>query len=76
MVTELAKPFAISLPAVSRHLKVLERANLVKRTIDGRIHYCSLSARPLRDLQQWLDIYRPFWEETLEALSHYIDGDK
>jgi DNA-binding transcriptional ArsR family regulator len=76
MVTELAKPFAISLPAVSRHLKVLENANLVKRTIDGRIHHCSLSARPLRDLQQWLDIYRPFWEETLDALSHYIDGDK
>lgn len=76
MVTELAKPFAISLPAVSRHLKVLEHANLVKRTIDGRIHYFSLSARPLRDLQQWLDIYRPFWEETLDALSHYIAGDK
>lgn len=76
MVTELAKPFAISLPAVSRHLKVLEHANLVKRTVDGRIHHCSLSARPLRDLQQWLDIYRPFWEETLDALSHYIDGDE
>jgi DNA-binding transcriptional ArsR family regulator len=76
MVTELAEPFDISLPAVSRHLKVLEHANLVKRAIDGRIHHCSLSTRPLRDLQQWLDNYRPFWEETLDALSRYIDGDK
>jgi DNA-binding transcriptional ArsR family regulator len=76
MVTELAEPFAISLPAVSRHLKVLENANLVKRAIDGRIHHCSLSTRPLRDLQQWLDTYRPFWEETLDALSQYIDRDK
>jgi DNA-binding transcriptional ArsR family regulator len=76
MVTELAEPFAISLPAVSRHLKVLEHAGLVKRSVDGRIHQCSLAARPFRDLQKWLDAYRPFWEEKLDALSRYVEADR
>jgi DNA-binding transcriptional ArsR family regulator len=76
MVTELAEPFTISLPAVSRHLKVLEHAGLVKRSVDGRIHHCSLAVRPFRDLQKWLDAYRPFWEEKLDALSRYVEGDK
>jgi DNA-binding transcriptional ArsR family regulator len=75
MVTELAEPFAISLPAVSRHLRVLEGAGLIRRSIDGRIHRCSLAAQPLRDALEWLDRYRPFWEQTLDALSRYVEGD-
>ena len=75
MVTALAEPFAISLPAVSRHLKVLESAGLIERRIDGRTHYCSLAPRRLRDLQTWLDAYRPFWDETLDALSRYVERD-
>ena len=62
MVTELAEPFEMSLPAVSKHVKVLENAGLVARTIDGRIHRCSLIAEPLHDAERWLECYRSFWE--------------
>ena len=75
MVTELAQPFAISLPAVSRHIRVLERAGLVARTVDGRVHHCSLSATPLKDVEKWLHQYRRFWEGTLESLARYVEGD-
>ena len=76
MVTELAEPFAMSLPAVSKHLKVLERAGLVTRTVDGRIHRCALAPEPLQKAEQWIDRYRPFWEDTLEALSRYVERGK
>src|SRR6478752_5996117 len=64
-VTDLAAPFRMSLPAVSRHIRVLERARLVRRTIDGRVHRCSLRAEPLHEAEAWLEHYRPFWEGTL-----------
>src|SRR3954469_8001919 len=64
-ITELAAPFEMSLPAVSKHVRVLERAGLVRRAIDGRIHRCSLDARRLRDATAWLDEYRAFWDDTL-----------
>jgi DNA-binding transcriptional ArsR family regulator len=73
MVTELAEPFAMSLPAVSRHIRVLERAGLVKREVDGRVHHCSLSAVPLRDVEKWLRQYRKFWEGTLESLARFAE---
>jgi DNA-binding transcriptional ArsR family regulator len=73
MVTELAEPFAMSLPAVSKHLKVLEHARLVVRSVDGRIHRCSFAAEPLREVERWLDHYRPFWEDTLDALARYVE---
>jgi DNA-binding transcriptional ArsR family regulator len=73
MVTELAAPFAMSLPAVSRHIKVLERARLVRRAVDGRVHHCSLDVEPLRDVEQWLDHYRGFWEGKLESLARYVE---
>ena len=72
MVSELAEPFDMSLPAVSRHLKVLERARLVQRAVDGRVHRCSLAVAPLRDAQGWLDTYRVFWEGQLDALARYV----
>src|ERR1017187_5738034 len=68
MVTELAAPFAMSLPAVSKHLKVLERAHLVARAIDGRVHRCTLDLAAMRDARLWLERYREFWEDRLEAL--------
>ncbi len=74
MVSELAKPFAMSLPAVSKHVRVLEAARLVVREVDGRVHHCSLAAGPLRDAERWLDDYRSFWEHTLDALGRYAEG--
>lgn len=73
MVTELAQPFAMSLPAVSRHIRVLEKAGLVARAIDGRVHHCSLSAAPLKDVEKWLSQYRRFWEGTLNSLARYVE---
>ena len=77
MVTELAEPFAMSLPAVSRHIRVLERARLVVRTVDGRVHHCSLDLEPLKTVEAWLRHYRSFWEGNLDALARYVeDGGK
>jgi DNA-binding transcriptional ArsR family regulator len=73
MITELAAPFRMSLPAVSRHIRVLERAGLVKRTVDGRVHRCTLRATPLREAEQWLLHYRRFWTGTLDALARYVE---
>ena len=73
MVTELARPFELSLPAVSRHIKVLERARLIRRTVDGRIHRCALDARSLRTVDRWLCHYRHFWDANLEALARYVE---
>jgi DNA-binding transcriptional ArsR family regulator len=73
IVTELAAPFRMSLPAISRHLKVLENAGLIVRKVDGRTHRCSLSAAPLREVDRWLARYRPFWEQTLAALAEYAE---
>jgi DNA-binding transcriptional ArsR family regulator len=75
MVTELAEPFDMSLPAVSRHIRVLERARLVVRTVDGRVHHCSLDPTPLKTVEAWLDHYRHFWEGQLEALARYLGDD-
>ena len=75
MVTELAAPFAMSLPSVSKHLKVLEQAGLVQRAVDGRVHRCSLGVVPLRQLERWLDHYRGFWDDGLAALADYVEGE-
>ena len=74
-VSELALPHRMSLPAVSKHLRVLERAGLVDRAIDGRIHRCSLNAGPLEEIERWLDYYREFWEGTLDALARHVGED-
>ncbi|HEY1253049.1 MAG TPA: metalloregulator ArsR/SmtB family transcription factor [Thermoanaerobaculia bacterium] len=72
-VSELARPFAISLPAVSRHLRVLEGAGLLSRTRDGRVHHCRLEGRALRPAADWIAHYRKFWEQRLEALGRYLE---
>jgi len=73
IVTELAAPFDMSLPAVSKHLRVLEAARLVDRTVEGRIHRCSLTAQPLQHAELWLAGYRSFWDGSLEALARYLE---
>jgi DNA-binding transcriptional ArsR family regulator len=76
-VTELAEPFAMSLPAVSRHIRVLEHARLVVRNVDGRVHNCSLDPTSLKTIEAWLSHYRHFWEGQLEALAQYVrDNDQ
>ena len=71
-VTELAEPFAMSLNAVSKHVRVLERAGLVQRQVKGREHYLSLEAEPLRAALAWIDAYRQFWETRLDALESFL----
>jgi DNA-binding transcriptional ArsR family regulator len=73
-VTELAAPFDVSLPAVSKHLRVLESAGLLQREIDGRIHRCRLAPRPMKDAAAWIETYRVFWEAQLEALANYLES--
>ena len=71
-VTELAEPFDMSLPAVSKHLKVLERAGLIARNREAQWRRCRLDASPLRDVSAWIDQYREFWEERLDRLEAYL----
>ncbi len=61
----------MSLPAVSRHIRVLERARLVRRTVDGRVHHCVPDFAPLRTVEAWVNHYRRYWEGQLEALARY-----
>jgi len=72
-VTDLAKPFRMSLPAVSKHLKVLEEAHLVSRTVDGRVHRLALRGKPLRHVETWLDPFRTYWEGQLTALRRDLE---
>ena len=76
MVTELAQPFAMSLPAVSRHIRVLERAGLVVRKVDGRVHHCTLDPEPLATVEAWLAHHRHFWKGQLAALARYLEDDE
>lgn len=71
-VTELAEPFQMSLPAVSKHLKVLERAGLIARTREAQWRPCTLQAAPLREVSGWLETYRKFWEARLDRLDLYL----
>jgi DNA-binding transcriptional ArsR family regulator len=71
-VTELAEPFAMSLPAISKHLKVLERAGLIARGREAQWRPCRLEAGPLKDAADWLEHYRRFWEQSLDRLEAYL----
>lgn len=74
-VGELAEPFAVSRPAISKHLRVLERAGLVRRTPEGRISRCELDASPMQAAAAWVERYRVFWEGRLDALSRYLEAE-
>jgi DNA-binding transcriptional ArsR family regulator len=71
-VKELAKPFDMSLPAVSKHLKVLERSGLVVRSRNAQWRPCALEARPLKDAADWVGAYRRHWEERFDRLDDYL----
>jgi DNA-binding transcriptional ArsR family regulator len=71
-VTELAEPFAMSMPGISKHLKVLERAGLIARGREAQWRPCRLQAGPLRDVAGWVEHYRRFWEESFDRLGEYL----
>jgi DNA-binding transcriptional ArsR family regulator len=71
-VTELASPFAMSMPAISKHLKVLERAGLIMRGRQAQWRPCRLQAAPLQDVAGWVEHYRRFWEESFDRLDDYL----
>lgn len=71
-VGQLARPFAVTRPAISKHLRVLERAGLVRRASEGRMSRCELDAAPMEEAAQWVDRYRRFWEGQLDSLSRYL----
>jgi len=71
-VTELAQPFSMSMPAVSKHLKVLERAGLISRGKQAQWRPCRLQARPLQDVAGWVEHYRRFWQESFDCLDVYL----
>jgi DNA-binding transcriptional ArsR family regulator len=72
-VLKLAEPFEMSLPAVSKHLKVLERAGLITRTRDAQMRPCQIDARALKEADDWLEEYRRLWEERLDRLDDYLN---
>src|SRR6266550_1770655 len=71
-VTELAAPFDMSMPAVSKHLKVLERAGLIARGREAQLRPCRLEAKRLKDVADWVEHYRRFWEQSLDRLDEYL----
>lgn len=74
-ITELADPFRMSLAAVSKHIKVLERAKLLKRTREGRIHHCALDPKSLATAEEAIQYYRKFWTNRLDDLERYLENE-
>ena len=74
-VGELASPYAISLAAASKHIKVLERAGLVKRTVQGRVHHCELDVRPMHAGLEWMRHYEQWWNRKLDVLETLLKND-
>lgn len=70
---ELAAPFRMSFPAASKHVRVLERARLVRRKVVGRTHLCSIAGQPLAEVNRWLESYRQVWEESFQRLDTVLD---
>jgi len=75
-VTELSKPFKMSMPAVSKHLKVLERAGLIARSREAQWRPCRLEAKPLKQVSDWVEEYRQIWEQRLDRLDAYLQDLK
>jgi len=71
-VNNIAKPFKMSLPAISKHLKVLERAGLIERSVEAQWRPCRINAAPLKEATNWLEHYRKFWEESFDRLEEYL----
>jgi DNA-binding transcriptional ArsR family regulator len=75
-VSDIAAPFRMSLPAVSKHLKVLERAGLIAREVDGRVHRCRLNTAGLRSAAAWIDHHQRFWNQQFDSLERYVARSK
>jgi len=75
-VSEIAAPFEISLPAISKHLSVLENAGLIINEKSGRVHYCRLLAGPMKEASDWLDFYQAFWSNQLDNLEDFVSLEK
>jgi DNA-binding transcriptional ArsR family regulator len=75
-VTEVAEPFDMSLPAISKHLRILEEAGLIVRRKQGRVHHLQLAAAPMKEASEWLDIYRQFWDAQFDALAQFLREQK
>jgi DNA-binding transcriptional ArsR family regulator len=75
-VTELAEPFRMTMPAVSKHLKVLEKAGLIARGREAQWRPCRLDGEPLRDVAEWMEPYRRFWDESFDRLDDYLQQIK
>lgn len=75
-VTEIAGDFPVSLNAVSKHIKILERADLVRRTVQGRDHILSLNADAMADAAEWIEYYRQFWEDRLASLETFVTNQR
>lgn len=71
-VSDLAKPFDMSMPAITKHLKVLEKANLIERSREAQYRPCRLHPAPLKDVDAWIEEYRQFWEESFDRLDDYL----
>lgn len=76
LVTELAEPFAMSLPAITKHLNVLEQAGLISRIKEGRKRRCYLNPQPLKQAMHWLTDYEKFWSQSLQRLERYLNQTK
>ena len=72
-VAELSEPYDVSAPAISKHLRVLERAGLVEQHRDGRVRRCRLQPEPLQDVSKWIEKHRKFWERQLDRLAEYLE---
>ncbi len=75
-IGELAKPFAMSSPAISKHMKILEKAGLIERRISGREHHCTLATDALKTGEDWINFHRKFWEGRLDALDDLLRNQK
>jgi len=75
-VTDIAEPFELSLNAVSKHLKVLEKAGLIQREVLGREHYCRINTEPFEEVSKWLTYYQTFWTSRLDAMEQEIIAKK
>ena len=75
-IGELAEPFEMTSPAISRHMKILENAGLIKRRIRGRQHHCTLATDALRTAEDWINFHRKFWEGRLDALDDLLRNQK
>ncbi|MBT3788277.1 MAG: winged helix-turn-helix transcriptional regulator [Alphaproteobacteria bacterium] len=73
---QLAEPFEMSLPAISKHLKVLEKAGFLIRARDGRVHRCNLDTGPMQAASDWISTYRHFWEGQLGSLARYLEEEQ